>query len=376
MIKNFFRKENGSITLFVLIAMLFFLFVVFAMFMRSSNSNMAQTSEIDQIKEEYEESVNNINQIYNETLIENLSNLLKPGDFVNYTYDTVTDGYSLPAIYSGYTSDQSITQTMGLRWQILSINSDKTVTLISETTTNQEVYFRGALGYNNGTLLMNDICNKLYSNHSLKIEARTLNLDDIESQMNEAGISARDTFTNSSASQYGSTHTYTANYNYYPNLYAKENGSGINTTEIKSDGLSRSESGYNKPTTETFSVANQGLTATQTSYYFDNMPSSYFDNSEVYDLFFNTNTESCYWLGSRCANCYSNNMEFGFYSVRNSSLNEVFTYNSNSAVSTNTLYSFRPVVTLDITQIQPCTGEAADGTDETIKHMHQIKEYF
>ena len=41
MIKNFFRKENGSITLFVLIAMLFFLFVVFGMFMRSSNSNMA-----------------------------------------------------------------------------------------------------------------------------------------------------------------------------------------------------------------------------------------------------------------------------------------------------------------------------------------------
>lgn len=262
---------------------------------------------------------------------------------------------------------------MGLRWQILSINSDKTVTLISETTTNQEVYFQGALGYNNGTLLINDICNKLYSNHSLKIEARTLNIDDIESQMNEAGISARDTFTNSSASQYGSTHTYTANYSYYPNLYAKENGSGINTTEIKSDGLERSENGHDKPTTEAFSFANQGLTATQTFYSFDNIPNSYFDNSEVYNLFFNTNTESYYWLGSRCANCYSDNMEFGFYSVRNSSLDAIFTYSSNGVIRTNVLYSLRPVVTLDITQIQPCTG-TADGENETIEHMHQIKE--
>ena len=72
MVKTFFSKETGAITLFVLLAMLFFLIVIFSMFMSSSNKYLSQTSEIDKIKEEYEQSINNIDQIYNETLSENL----------------------------------------------------------------------------------------------------------------------------------------------------------------------------------------------------------------------------------------------------------------------------------------------------------------
>ena len=72
MVKTFFSKETGAITLFVLLAMLFFLIVIFSMFMSSSNKYLSQTSEIDKIKEEYDQSVNNIDQIYNETLSENL----------------------------------------------------------------------------------------------------------------------------------------------------------------------------------------------------------------------------------------------------------------------------------------------------------------
>ena len=72
MVKTFFSKGTGAITLFVLLAMLFFLIVIFSMFMSSSNKYLSQTSEIDKIKEEYEQSVNNIDQIYNETLSENL----------------------------------------------------------------------------------------------------------------------------------------------------------------------------------------------------------------------------------------------------------------------------------------------------------------
>ena len=77
MVKTFFSKETGAITLFVLLAMLFFLIVIFSMFMSSSNKYLSQTSEIDKIKEEYEQSVNNIDQIYNETLSENLLNKQK-----------------------------------------------------------------------------------------------------------------------------------------------------------------------------------------------------------------------------------------------------------------------------------------------------------
>ena len=63
--KKFFRKENGAITLFVLLAMLFFLIVIFSVFISTSNKKQSQISEIDEIKKEYEQSVNNIDAIYN-----------------------------------------------------------------------------------------------------------------------------------------------------------------------------------------------------------------------------------------------------------------------------------------------------------------------
>ena len=68
MLKKDLRNEKGSITLFVLLAMLFFLIVIFGMFMTSSNKNSIQVSELDKIKKEYGESVNNIDQIYAEVL--------------------------------------------------------------------------------------------------------------------------------------------------------------------------------------------------------------------------------------------------------------------------------------------------------------------
>ena len=77
MLKNLLSKENGTITLFVLLALLFFMIVILSLFLSSSNKYLSQTSEIDKIKEEYEQSVNNIDQIYNETLSENLLNKQK-----------------------------------------------------------------------------------------------------------------------------------------------------------------------------------------------------------------------------------------------------------------------------------------------------------
>lgn len=80
--KKFFRKENGAITLFVLLAMLFFLIVIFSVFISTSNKKQSQISEIDEIKKEYEQSVNNIDAIYNSVLT--VSTILKVGDVVRY----------------------------------------------------------------------------------------------------------------------------------------------------------------------------------------------------------------------------------------------------------------------------------------------------
>lgn len=364
------KNEKGSITLFILLSILFFLIVIFSVFMVSSNKKQAQTSEVDKIKQEYEKSINNIDQIYNETLTENLSNLLKIGDYVNYTYDTVSSGYNLPATQSGYDTDQTISQTTNLKWRILSINEDGTVDLISETPTNQEVFFKGALGYNNGVLLMNDICAEQYSNKELEIIARSINLEDIESQMNTTGIAARNSYMSHANIQYGKTQTYGNDANQYPNLYAKENGSGINSTTTKTDGIDLSDNGYSYTTTETSSTAENGLTVTQ-SYYYMNNASSYFDNNEVYNMIFQTG--NTYWLASRYAHCYSPYAWFGLRYVIRDYLDAGPMLGSQGGPSTYT-HPFRPMVSLNITQILPCTGETADGADATIAHMHQIKQ--
>ena len=367
MLKKFLKNEKGSITLFVVVSILFFLIVVFSMFMTSSNKSRIQTSEIDKIKEEYQESVQNIDQIYQDTLNNNITNLLKIGDYVNYTYDTLSAGYSLLATESGYDSNQTIPQTTGLKWRILNIHEDGTIDLISETATSTDVYFQGALGYNNAVLLINDICAKQYSNKELGITARSVNLEDIESQMNETGIAARNAFNNGIAS-YGETKTYTGDIANYPNLYAKENGSGINTTTTKTNGISAEDAGYTIPTDETSTKADS-LTITQ-SYYRGTQQNSFFDNSQVYDIIYGT--EMNYWLASRYVGCYSSNAGFGALHVNTTNLDAYAMFSSRGIVYSPG-YRLRPVVSLNINQIQASTG-IADGTDATIEHMHQIKE--
>ena len=294
---------------------------------------------------------------------------IKVGDYVNYTYDTVEGGYTLSQEESGYTSEQTVEQTKGLKWKILNIDASGRVDLISEEPTSRIVYFRGARGYNNGVLLINDICKSLYSNSSLGIEARSLDLKDIEDQMSEEGIAARDAYKNSdSGIQYGNTKTYGSGNNQYPNLYAKENGSGINTTAVKTDGIDVNADEYSEPTEEDASTAEEGLTVTQSYYGWSNTPSNYFNDQEFYDLVFGTN--SYYWLASRCARCDSTWAGFGLRGVSVSNLIGCFMFYSSGNANDDNRY-LRPVVSLGA-DIQITPVENADGS--TPSNMHQISK--
>lgn len=163
----------------------------------------------------------------------------KVGDYVNYTYD-IAPNYILTEATCGREPGNDSNPTAGipqetsLKWRILNINKNGSIDLISETSTNTPVYFNGALGYNNGVYLINDICEKQYSNKNLGVTARSLTIEDIEAKMNATGIAARNAYTYSNSGiQYGRTKTYTGSSSYYPNLYAQENGSGINTEAVK-----------------------------------------------------------------------------------------------------------------------------------------------
>ena len=108
--------------------------------------------------------------------------------------------YSLASTYSGYSSNQTIAQTTGLTWKVLNVDKENdTVDIISTNPTSSTVYFYNILGYNNGPYLMNEICKAQYSNKTLGVEARSINLLDMEKHLTPTGITNRNAYKYSSA---------------------------------------------------------------------------------------------------------------------------------------------------------------------------------
>ena len=264
---------------------------------------------------------------------------LKVGDYVSYIPDT-TSTYSIPSTVSGYESEQTIEQE-NLMWQILNINGDGTIDLISSEPNSQMLYFKGALGYNNAVYLLNDICSKLYSNEELKLIARNINLeDDIEPKMNEEGINARNSY-----GYYGTAYTITNNNRYYPNLYKQEKGSGIDTGIAREDGIAKNDSYYETTTTETSTQAGNSLTATSDYYYMVKSETTQYFNDEIwYDIVFN---KSNYWLASRCTDAYTGGADFYLRFINKGALGNNSLFYSNN-IEYDGYASFRPIVTLSL----------------------------
>ncbi len=69
------KNDSGSVTLFVLIAMIFFLIVCFFIYTNSNNKKVSQMKELEQLKKNYESSIDEIDDKYediisNEIIIE------------------------------------------------------------------------------------------------------------------------------------------------------------------------------------------------------------------------------------------------------------------------------------------------------------------
>lgn len=275
--------------------------------------------------------------------------ILQVGDYVAYIPDKASD-YVLSSSASGYTSNQTISQE-NFTWQVLSKNDDGTVNLISSNSSAKGIYLKGATGYNNGVFLLNDICAKLYSNSSLGITSRSINLDDLEKNMTTEGLNYVRSYVQFIA--YGKSKTYTSNiYTYYPRLYAYENGAGINTTTVKKDGIEKSESYYSSPSTTNppYIQASTSITVTQT-FYDRTMSSNYYESSIFYDLVHS----STYWLATRFATNWSESATWGIDRVGSNSLSGANLYNSSNYDSTPG-YSFRPIVSLN-TNIKITDGD-------------------
>ena len=292
------------------------------------------------------------------------------GDEVAYTYDVVSGGYSLTAAKSGYTSDQTVAQSSTtLKWKIINKDESKgTIDIVSAEPTSNKVCFEGALGYNNGVYLINDICEKLYSNTAKGIKARSINLEDMEKHLTDAGFTARNAYLyNNDATnyaKYGTTKTYTSYYKQYPKLYASQIGAGITSTSVTQpdtvktvDPYKESSKGYTTPTAETSDTAgDSGLTVTQTYY---NIPINETNYGAAAAILANSNW---FWVASRYVKADSSNAYFGLRfagpDMRGSSM-----FYSDGGTANNS-YRLRPLVSLSSSVL---TGEKDTNGAWTIK---------
>ena len=245
------------------------------------------------------------------------SSKYKIGDYVNYTYDTASN-YVLTSAICGSSSNPAdgIPQTTGLKWRILNIDeANGTVDLISENPTGTSVYFSNILGYNNGPYLMNEICKAQYSNKSLGVNARSINLLDMEKHLTAAGIAARNGYTNG-VQQYGKTKTYASNTK-YPSLYAGQKGAGVDVAEENASSILQDHTKGNdpygeskpiatiEPTTDNTSGTGNPLTVTQTYYNISINSTNYGDPYKV------LSNSTWYWVAARYVYTDSDDAYFG-----------------------------------------------------------------
>ena len=87
---KFFKEEHGSVTLFVLIAMIFFLIVTISIYVNSQSKLQAQNAEIEQIKKNYEK--NN----YSEYLENTYNDLTQNTTIIKFSFDG--GEYAMPTI--------------------------------------------------------------------------------------------------------------------------------------------------------------------------------------------------------------------------------------------------------------------------------------
>ena len=219
----------------------------------------------------------------------NLDNL-QIGEYVNYTYDTASD-------YG------TVAQTIGLKWRILNIDKENNVIdIISDSPTDAKKYFGGISGYYNGSYYLNEICKAHYSNKKLGVEARSVNLLDMEKQLTSAGIEARNSYKDTYGTLYGTAQTNSIGSCYYPKLYANQIGAGINTADVTQPDITKGNDPYEEskkiattePVTDTTieDASDNGLTTTQTLYEIDINETNYGKAASIL-------ISDMYWVAAR-----------------------------------------------------------------------------
>ena len=197
------------------------------------------------------------------------------------------------------------------RWKVLKVENGK-VTLVPESPT-LGLPLKGATGYNNSVKLLNEACSALYGGNLPGVEARSINMEDIEGLMMETpAVTAAKAATESQPAYntaWSSTDTYQEryrnvwgvypeSYNKYPAIYGLEANRNIDGTSTTS-GLGLSDEG-NKFYTRAESIVSTATNIQPVrTYYFLSSDDFKVALGDIYkDLIALDN--KFYWVASRC----------------------------------------------------------------------------
>ena len=222
------------------------------------------------------------------------------GKYVDYTPVSGTFSDHVGTTYNSYSNTPLNTQLLTidtLKWRILEAKNN-VLTLISDTTANEDFGLGGANGYNNGVLLLNNACKAMYSNSSLGATGRSLNIDDIEAHSTYSGATLTE---------------YTPLYRNYPSIFEQElngapNGAygtmyDLSTQDVYVTGTSTGNASFKgRETYYTYTLSTTYMTSNYLELF------SYQPGTTI-------NLKNAYWLASRCVEYSSNWFDYREFRV-------------------------------------------------------------
>ncbi len=295
-----------------------------------------------------------VSEIYSGNFIDDITQIerdFEVGDYVNYTPAPTQSSYTFNSSYTGYDSDITVSaenEDDGLHWRVLNINDDTVDLISSRPLTTTGVFFKGAQGYNNGVYLLNEICNKLYSNASLEATARSINIEDIQGHLIDKNLymnQEKDQLNafggKSGKIKYGDTFEYTSTIE-YPIRWKSDNGTG-----------GESLSGNNL-ITDTTTEQKSGISVKQTFWTAERSTMQLaFNNNIYYELFFYPSSNPAYWVASRSVHCDKSRANFGLRYVSNGETDVISAYILFDSLTNTNAYgrSIVPIVSLSTNAI-------------------------
>ena len=366
-----FKNNTKGITLVALVITIIILLILATISIQSlTNTGLFKNAQ--KAKDETQNAAENqakllnsyedeLNKYVSGTTGKKLADVVKVGDYVSYTPDTVsnTDTKYTTLIsnletYSGSTANTTSTLTQeNLKWRVLDIQNGQ-VRLISETPTTSKIELYGYNGYNNAVKLLDDTCSTLYNNSKLASKVQNLKIEDITKYMPTQPTE--------------DTTPYSPTNKYYPEILLKEKGQTVNGTTGTELDLSDQTKFINQTTKS--QVSSWTLTKTYWSQTMNSTDS--FTDSKYYELFINNGSNyPVYWMSSRCvaADSLSGRAYFGVRDVGSG-----YVHANDLCLSDGNEYprasAFRPIITLN-SNVQIDTVNSGNGS--TAQKAYAIK---